>query len=233
MIIEFGLIQNFILAIAVVSSFVAVAFLLKSLFHKKPQVKPEVKPTDAQYSKVIKTANRQAKSILEHTSETAAGLLTNASQTNEHLKEDLDRVLQSVAAKDIHDLKITTEQYKKDYEQQLKNIQEQLNQTTQDVIRNTQKTYNDRLETFTKELLKSGLATQIVVDKKTSELVSTVEAEIDEYKKTQLKKVDEQVKILLEKVFRDVLRTSIPQNTHQDLIIKSLEDAKKDGMFKL
>ncbi len=69
--------------------------------------------------------------------------------------------------------------------------------------------------------------------KKTAELLEVAESEIAEYKKAQLEKVEEQVSKQVEKVFRDVLRLSIPPSVHQELIIKSLEDAKREGLLKL
>ena len=72
-----------------------------------------------------------------------------------------------------------------------------------------------------------------LVDKKIAELLTIAENEITEYKTRRMEKIDDEVKELLEKVYRNVLKNSMPENLQHELIIKSLEEAKKDEMFKL
>ena len=115
----------------------------------------------------------------------------------------------------------------------MENLNQQLQITTLEAIQTTQKGYTDELTKFSKELLKNGLSTQTIVDKKTAELLSQSEQEISDYKMRRMEKIDQEVKELIDKVYRKVLKTSIPQNLQQELIIKSLEEAKKDEMFKL
>ena len=235
MIIEIDLIQNFLLALTVVCFTIGIALLIRASVKKAP-TPPEQKEDDDKirgYNKILTNAHKHAGSLLQEATIEAGKIISGSKQTNEQIKEQLDKVLQSIAAEEIHALKIATDTYETDYQKQLQTIQEQMHQQTQESIQNTKKNYEEKLDKFTGELLKSGLSTQEIVDKKTTELISVVEKEIAEYKQTQLEKIDEEVKKLLEKVYRDVLRISIPENVHQDLIIKSLEEAKKDGMFKL
>ncbi len=238
MIIESGLIQNFLLAASFAALFAAITFMFMRVFKKedKPD-KTDIKPTEKQslstYKKVLSTAHKHAKTLLFDTTVEAVNIIAGTKQTNEHMEEQLDKVLQSVAVKEIHTLKTSTDSYENDYQKQLQTIQEQMHQQTQEAIENTKKSYEEKLDKFTNELLRNGLSTQELVDKKTSELLSVAEKEVAEYKKNQLAKIDDEVKKMLEKVYRDVLRISIPENIHQDLIIKSLEEAKRDGLFKL
>lgn len=233
MIIELSLIQNFLLALGIVASVVVLGFVIHSIFKKHKQIKTEEPDLETGYKKLLKTANRHAKSILYETTVESANILTGARKTNEKMEENLDKVLQSIALKDIQSLKQTSGSFEKEYQQRLKNIQEQIDQTTKQALIDTQKIYSEKLSEFTNGLLKNGLATQETIDKKTAELLSVTESEIAEYKKSQFEKIETDAKKLLEKVYKDVLRTSIPQNIHQDLILKSLEQAQKDGIFKL
>lgn len=252
MVIEFSLLQNFILAIFIVSLFVLLVILVKKILNHKPIHEKTPLPaheseisthdvlphhqndSDSQdYRSVIKSAQKHAKTLLYHSSIAASDMMVGAKKTNEHMEEQLDKVLQGIAAKDIHTLKSTTSQFDKDYQKALQDIQKQLQEISTAVVEKSQNSYNEKIDEFTNDLLKSGLATQSEVDKKTAELLTKVESEIEEYKISKLNKVDEDIKNLIQKVYRDVLRVSIPENVHRELIIKSLEDAKKDGMFKL
>lgn len=253
MVIEFDLIQNFVLAIIIVSLFMVLVMIIKHLLKKEmtPATESQPEPVSTNspnpplpyheknnedqedYKSVIKSAQKHAKTLLYHSSIAASDILIGAKKTNEHMEENLDKILQGIAAKDIHELKSTTSQFDKEYRQTLQDIQKQLQEITTTMMENSKNSYNEKLDEFTKDLLKNGLTTKTELDKKTSELIAKAESEIEEYKKSKLSKVDEEINHLIQTVYRDVLRISIPENVHQELIIKSLEDAKKDGMFKL
>lgn len=249
MIIEFNLIQNFVLAAIAVGFVVAVGAIIKNIFSKKrtavsneankstselaknPEIKKSREFTD--YNKIIKHAQKHAHSILRAATIEASNILTGTRKTNEHVEEKLDKVFQDIAAADIHSMKSTTGQFDKEYKEALGNFHLQMQQSTTEALQNTQNRYNEKIEEFTQDLLKKGLSTQEIIDKKTAELLSIAESEITEYKKNKIATIDEQVNNLLQKVYRDVLRISMPENVHQELIIKSLEEAKKDELFKL
>jgi F0F1-type ATP synthase membrane subunit b/b' len=264
MIVEYNLIQNFIMAFFTVASLGLIIFAANKLFKKdaKPKttplpheenINPEhtapdvTRPTAPEktnnfnlseeditrYKKIINAARQHAKSLLFETTLEAGKILSETKKTNEHMEEDLNKVLHKIAAEDIHTLKSTTQEFDHNYQQSLTNIQTQMQNALNEMIENTRKSYDQKLDEFMQNIIKNGLSSQSEVNKKTAELLIAAEAEIEEYKKTKFAQVDDQVNQLLQKVYRDVLRISMPENVHQDLIIKSLEQAKKEGMFKL
>jgi len=233
MIIDVNLIQNLLLGVFAVAVLGAIVFSIKNGFKKEKHIEHQEEKPISGYKNIIKEAHVQAKSLLYETTVEAASIISGAKRTNEHAEEQLDKVMHSMAAEDIHLLKTTTQEYDKNYQKNLESVQQQIGQVTQEALDNTKKAYDERLEKFTDELLASGLSTQTIVDKKTAELLLKADSEIAEYKKAQLEAAGEQVKNLVEKAYRDILRTTIPPNIHQDLIIKALDNAKKDGMFKL
>lgn len=233
MIIEIKLIENFLLALTAVSFVVFLIFAVNKLMKKHKQIKATEPDMSTGYKKVLLEANQHAKNLMYQTTVEAINILQGAKATNEKIEENLDTVLQGIALTDIKSLKKTTSNYEKEYQLSLQNINAQIDQVTKTVLENTQKTYNERLEKFTADLLKSAISTQETVDKKTAEMVAIAEADIAGYKKAQFEKIETDAKKLLEKIYRDVLRTSITENMQMELIMKSLEDAKKDGLFKI
>jgi hypothetical protein len=242
MVIEIGLIRNFLLAFLAVGFIALFVLIVKNFFSGRGTVSKDTKADlkqfqdkviTADYKKLIKTAHHHAKTLLQDTTAAAGEIISGTRQTNEHLEEQLDKVLQNIAANDIHKLKTTTAQFDAGYQESLQTIQEQMRQATLELIQNTKKEYDQKLEEFTNNLLKTGLEKQTQVDKKAEELLTAAESEIAEYKKEKMEETDQQVSELVQKVYRDVLRISIPENVHQDLIIKSLDEAKKDNLFKL
>ncbi|HVF69455.1 MAG TPA: hypothetical protein VNA13_02715 [Xanthomonadales bacterium] len=253
MVIEVNLIENFILATVVVGLLAVFAIFVKNALKKKhvgeaennmPNHESDLShvaksPEDQKnmdnpdYMDIIKAAQKHAEDLLEETTRAASEMIAGGKQTNEHIEAQMDKVLQKIAADDIHSLKTTSSQFDREYKETLQDIQKQLQDAAYQAVENSKNTYNEKIETFTKELVKNGLSMQTTVDKKTAELLAKTESEIEEYKKSKLNKVDEEINTLVQKVYRDVLRTSIPENAHEEMIVKSLEEAKKDGMFKL
>lgn len=231
MIVEIGLLQNFLLALGIVSFVVIVAFIAIKLLKKHKEIEKTEPNLSTGYKKLLKTANKHAKNVLTQTTIEAANIITGARATNEKLEENLDHVLQGIAQKDIQTLKDTTTNQEKNYQAHLQEIDTKVEELTNDIIENTKKAYDEKLDKFTKDLLLGGLSTQETVDKKTAELLNAAQIEIEEYKKSQFGKIDSDAQKMLEKVYKDVLRVTIPESLHKELILKSLEDAKRDGIF--
>lgn len=231
--LQIALIQNFLIAVGLVSSVVVIIYLIHNLLKKHKQITSEEPDLATGYKKILKTANHHAKAILQETTIEASNILSGTRNTNEKITENLDAVLQSIAKSDIQSLKGTTQNFEKEYNEKINTMQQQIDQALAEVLANTQKAYNDKLDKFTGDLLKTSTSTQETVDKKTAELVAKAQSDIEEYKKEQIQKIETDAKTLLEKVYKDVLRKSIPENLHKELILNSLEEAKKDGLFKL
>ncbi len=242
MIIGLNLIQNPLFVISAVAVLLFVGFFLKIAFRKKPTAQNEDIKRDSglgdttqapEYKSIMHQAHKEAKNLLYDTTVAAGEILSGTKKTNEHMEAQLDKVLQNIAATDIRTLKETTKNFDTEYQQSLQQMQTEMEKSSAEMLENIKKQYNEKLDSFLQELLKNGQSTQSFVDSKTAELLSKTDEEIAEYKKNKLAGVDEVVGKLVQTVYSDVLRISIPENVHQELIVKSLEEAKKDGMFKL
>lgn len=254
-IIEVGVIYNFIIALFFVTSAFLLGIYLKSKIippNKKQKIINERENITADkatnplstkyqaassrlnpdYKDIMETAQNQAKTLLQQTANAAAQIITGTKKTNEHIEEEMDHILSQIAASDIRSLKETTENFDKDYKKVLLHLESELQKLSLEIVEQTKKQYSEMLDEFIKTLTKTGTTTQNIVDKKTAELISLAEADIAEYKKQQFANIDEKIRKLIQRVYRDVLRVSIPENLQQDLIIKSLEEAKKDELFK-
>ena len=141
----------------------------------------------------------------------AKDLLRQVKEAALQMQTNMNQILHAIAAKDIQSMKTATLDFETSYEKTLSNLNQELNKTAVEAIQNTQKTYADKLT-----------GAQNMLDQ-----------EISEYKKERMEKIDQEVKEIIDKVYKSVLKTSIPENLQHELIIKSLEEAKKDGIFNL
>lgn len=68
---------------------------------------------------------------------------------------------------------------------------------------------------------------QFVVER----IIDEARVEISAYKEFAMRRVDEEVPKILERVSKEVLNKSISASEHQDLVMKALEAAKAEGIF--
>ena len=69
------------------------------------------------------------------------------------------------------------------------------------------------------------------VQKQAAQELNKIEEELVEYKKKKQGTIDNDIAEMLKKELQDVLHTELPENVKQQLIIKALERAKKNGFF--
>lgn len=61
--------------------------------------------------------------------------------------------------------------------------------------------------------------------------INKIKKELEEYKSSERKKIDEKIALLTLKITKDVLYNSISPEDHKKLIFKALERAKSEGLF--
>ncbi len=227
--IETNTLLSLIAIIILICATIFIYIILKreeKYIHSKDQDK-------STYDSVLSDAKDHAKSLLSDTGKAAANLLNDSRKTNEQIEIQTDKILQSIAEKQIHNMKSATSGFEKDYESELQKTKQEMYQTMQKMIQDIQNNYQKSLEEFTSELSSGSAKTQEIIEKKRKELMNQVEKDVEEYRKSQLDKIDSQTSALVKKVYLEVLKKSIPDTLHHELIVKSLEDAKKDEILKL
>lgn len=62
-------------------------------------------------------------------------------------------------------------------------------------------------------------------------MLSKIEKDADDYRQNKLKKVDEQIREIVQSAAREVIGRAISLSEHEDLVVKALERAKRDRVF--
>ena len=63
------------------------------------------------------------------------------------------------------------------------------------------------------------------------EAYKKAESEVQEYKSARLKQIEESLVYILENIAKRVLVKEISQDEHEKLVLKALEEAKRQGIF--
>lgn len=233
MFIEYNLIITVAMFVGVLSILGASALFLYSILKKESDFQEHEKETFTNYKRVIKNAHKHARSLLYQASRTAETIINSSHGTNADLEADIDKILQAIAQKHITSINNLSNNYEKEYQQKLTQIEEQLAQNSTSSIQEAQTISKKILEEYATGLLKQSAESEEIVHAKTQEFLAQAEREIQEYKKSKIEEVNTKADKVIQKVYRDVLHASFSPEFQSELIIKSLEKAKREGMFDL
>ncbi len=219
--------------IGVLSVLGAIALFIYTVLKKEHEFQEKQKKTFGEYESIIKKAHEEAAQLLEKTMLASQHILTQAKATNENIESDFDKVLQTIAQKQIQSLNSEAAVLKKGYQDKVTQMQSTIDQNTLQMIQGAEGNLEKQLAAFTQTLMNHTSKSEQMVNEKTKEMLEKVEEQVVEYKQAKLEKVDQTILELIQKTYKDILGRSIPPNIHKELILDALEKSKKDGMFDI
>lgn len=220
---------NILLHIAFLCFAVGILLFVYSINHSPKAHEDKPEETARRYHKIINNAHNEARAILDTTSLASVNILSESKATNEHLTEQLDKVLQQIAAQHIAHMKQATDEFTKSYDEKLTALQEQLKNHTEQSIKESEERMNQTLEKYMQPIAQRTSSSHELIDQRTQEMISKVEKELTDYKTARIQKIESEVQGLVKKTYQEVLHQSLPEHTQEELIMKSLDKAKIEG----
>lgn len=211
----------------------AIALFIYTVLKKEHEFQEKQKRTFTEYEDIIKKAHDEAKQLLEKTMSASQHLLTEAKSTNENMEKDFDKVLQTIAQRQIEALNKEAGVMNKGYQDKVSRMESTIDQNTQAMIQGAESTLQNQLTNFTQTLMAHTTKSEQMVNEKTQELLTEVQEQVELYKQEKMAKVDQAILELIQKTYKDILSKSIPPNIHKELILEALEKTKKEGLFDL
>lgn len=90
---------------------------------------------------------------------------------------------------------------------------------------------DEEVDNFKDALQKETVGVEKLVGEKVAQRYDVVTKEIENYRHQKLAEVEDKIVTILETVGQKVFSRTIPVSQHIELVKKSLEEAKRDGMF--
>lgn len=204
-------------------------FSRRSVFKKESEI---LDSANEKALDILQKANNEALSVVEEARAKVRTLETKISFDEEAfqqlLKTQQDSIIKAVSD---HLQKITTSV--------LSNYQETLRKTTEadlSVFRTStvdlEKTARDEVESFKNLLEKETIGTQRDVAQKIREAYTAAQDEIKTYRAERLTEIDDHIGEIILAVSQRVIGKALSLENHRDLVISSLERAKKEGFFE-
>jgi hypothetical protein len=185
----------------------------KKLEEEEKLLKEKEGKIDTDYHLVVDNALSKERKILEDATNEAGTIIAKTQFLSKDSKGMVDKALLQMVAYIQKEADGIGRQFIGGYETYLN----KLSATSLSDFQNVAKEFGTDLEKQIKEFRKT--------------LLPNLEKEIEDYKQGRLKMVDKAVNVIIQKVSQKALNKTIPLEDHKNLIMESLEKAKKEGIF--
>lgn len=179
-------------------------------------------------TKVIEEAQNTALEIVRGAQEKSREMLSQFEELKiDHgkaLNEHLATLYQTALNEFAKSIESFESSYKATFEEQKAEYEKKVNQSLKDL----QDISGKELEEYSKSLKKDSLNSQVYIGAKIQEEVDKANVEIEDYKARKFKAIDVSISKVVEKVTTAVLGRSLTSQDHEQLVLQSFEEAKKD-----
>ncbi len=211
---------------------VIIAYALRILRHKK--IKVNKKPDffwEAESRHILSNANAEAVEIIRVAAEKAREILQSAEHIKESVAVSFEKELTAVADQHKIYLRDASLKYVETYEHMAERAQEEYLSTLHEASRVMAGDAKHTLGMFETFLKDQTIGYKQQMEKKIDDLRNRVNEQVNEYRKEKLKRVDKAINDIIISVAKIVIGHSLNIKEHNELVLRALEEAKKEGFF--
>ena len=215
--------------------FVFFCYYILRLHAKEKKLEKKEAEIDKNYHHIVDNALAKERQILDDATTEANQIVAGAHYINKASRDSVDAMLQKM----VVEVQRNAAETQKFIDQQLKQMSFDIQKEALATSRSSLTSYTTTLQhlsttsltnfqTITRSL-ETDLQKQLVDFHKT--LLPTLEKELEIYKQARLQQTEQMATRIIQKVSQQVLNKSISLDDHHALLLKSLDKAKKEGLF--
>ena len=179
----------------------------------------------------LSDTRQKAAKMIDEANSMAIDIINKANLSENIASENFNQEVKRIASLQIKEFEKATSDFMKLYTQVLQDLKLKNIEVCQSISKDIEINTMEEIKNFKQSMESLTVSSQKLVQKKIDSDYLTAQKEIQNYTETALKKIDQEIYELLEKVSKLVLGKALSLSEHEDLIQKSLEKAKKEGIF--
>lgn len=203
----------------------------RRIFALKKEAGREEKTAEIESKRTLANANKQATDIITTATQKARDILQSAEAIKEGTAQTLAHEITAISEQHKRYLKDASLKYVETYEHMAENAQEEylttLHEASQGMAQDAKQTLG-MFETFLKD---QTVGYKQAMERKIEVLRHQANEYVNEYKKEKLQRVDKAIDDIVVSVSKNVIGKSINIKEHNELVLRALEEAKKEGFF--
>ena len=185
----------------------------------------------AQVRTAIDGANAQAINIVQEATRKGRELIDQLSLLSNTAEKEVHDTLAALSYKQSEELRSAAGTIFKAYQELIANAERTLSDTLKQSVQASSERAAKHADQFQDLLKQELLRYQQAMDTRFNEWHKAAEQEIEQHKKDAIKKVESSIYEIIFFVSTEVLGKALDMERHQDLVIRALEEAKKEGFF--
>lgn len=181
---------------------------------------------------LVQQAQKQANAIVERAVESAKHILFETEYVKHDITREMQDSLQKVADETIKMVQGRSDESEKEFRTVVDEIKSDFVKEATEKLTAIGKITEDETNDFKEILRKETVGAQTFIGNKINQDFESVRAELAEYKKARLEEIEKNIQAILKQVIIDSIGNSLNIQIHEDLVLESLDKAKKTGFFK-
>ena len=204
--------------------FIFFAYYFLVFIHKEKEIEKKEQKIDTNYHEIVDDALSKERKILDDASASshhivedattrADQIITGAEYVSKASKDTVDQALQKMVLTIEKEAVDTAQNFAKSYQASLQQLSASSLNDFQTVVKQLEIDLQKQSTTFHQTLFEQ------------------MKKDLDAYKVLRLQQTDQLITKIIQKASQEIFNKSISLSDHQNLVIESLEKAKKEGVF--
>lgn len=221
----------YLLGIVILALCFVVAFLANRI-QKQNKILNSPQENYGNSLELVEQAQKQANAIVEKAVESAKHILFETEYVKQDITREMQDSLQKVAEESVKMVQGRSLESEKEFRTVVDEIKSEFAKAAESKLSAIAQVALDETNDFKEMLRRETVSSQAIIGKKIGDDFDNVQAELSEYKKQRMAEIDKSISAITKQVVEETLGKSITLPLQQDLILASLENAKKIGLFK-
>jgi hypothetical protein len=181
---------------------------------------------------LLEEAREKAVKIIDDANNQALDIVNKVTLSTDTASEKFNESLARISSIQVNEFEKSTSNFTKAYSQILQELKTKNVEVFQNVSKAIETDTEKEVKDFKDSMQKLTILSQNEVRRKIDADYQAFSKDIEDYKKTELQKINSGIYELLEKISKLVFGKALNLTEHENLIEKSLEKARKEGTFK-
>lgn len=225
------IIQEILISLAISLGITFSILIVYLVFYKLQRMFKHKLDAYDEATKILNEARMSSLGILRNAHKKALNTLENSSIFNKSLRREVEESVERLVHKHLSSIEDLSKEMEEIYRKTAQTQKERNISTLQDATETMQKEILEGVSDFKETLRQETIETQEMVRAEIKQEYDKLKKELDDYRTDELKKIDEDMMKIVTIAAQKIIGKSLDTDTREDLVIQSLEQAKKEGVF--
>lgn len=182
---------------------------------------------------ILDKAHQKEKLMIEEAIDKSTEVLKQTDFFTDRMKDKVNHDLHGAIEKFSHELDKKLDQLSVEYDKTFESLRSEYTQAVKETIERIHTLGDGELAQIQEALNSKSLTMQDYLQKKVDQEFANAQQEVENFKQYRLKQIETSLDELVLQIAQRVLGESISMRDHEQLVIDSLEKAKKEGLLNI